>query len=91
MSYVEPSDEFDGPDAADVGAAVDEDILALQADRHLFDELTPLEREVIVKRFGLEGNTPHRLLDLETELHVRRKDLRAVEHSALGKLRTHLT
>ena len=76
-------------DTADVGASFDEDMLALQSDRHLFDELTPLEREVIVKRFGLEGNTPHRLLDLETELHLRRSDLRDVQLSALGKLRQH--
>jgi DNA-directed RNA polymerase sigma subunit (sigma70/sigma32) len=76
-------------DAADVDASFDEDMLALHADRHLFDELTPLEREVIVKRFGLEGNIPHRLLDLETELHLRRTDLRAVQLSALGKLRAH--
>jgi DNA-directed RNA polymerase sigma subunit (sigma70/sigma32) len=77
-------------DAADVDASFDEDMLALHTDRHLFDELTPLEREVIVKRFGLEGNSPHRLLDLETELHLRRSEVRAVQMNALGKLRTHL-
>lgn len=90
MSYAWTPEEFEGIDAADVEASFDEDMLALHADRHLFDELTPLEREVIVKRFGLEGNIPHRLLDLETELHLRRSDLRAVQLSALGKLRTHL-
>lgn len=90
MSFVWPSNDREGVDAADVDAAFDEDVLALQTDRHLFDELTPLEREVIVKRFGLEGNSPHRLLDLETELHLRRNDLRAVQLSALGKLRSHL-
>jgi len=90
MSYAWSPDE-PTDDAADVAALFDEDMLALHADRHLFDELTPLEREVIVKRFGLEGNIPHRLLDLETELHLRRSDLRAVQLSALGKLRTHLT
>lgn len=78
-------------DAVDVDASLDEDLLALHADRHLFDELTPLEREVIVKRFGLDGNSPHRLLDLETELHLRRNDVRAVQLSALGKLRSHLS
>jgi DNA-directed RNA polymerase sigma subunit (sigma70/sigma32) len=76
-------------DAVDVDASFDEDLLALRSDRHLFDELTPLEREVIVKRFGLEGNIPHRLLDLETEMHLRRRDLRDVQTSALSKLREH--
>ncbi len=83
---------FDEParDAADIGAAIDEDLLALQTDRHLFDELTDLEREVIVKRYGLDGRSPHRLLELESEMHVRRSELRDVEASALRKLRSHL-
>jgi DNA-directed RNA polymerase sigma subunit (sigma70/sigma32) len=89
MSFAWNPEEVEGIDAPDVDP-FDEDMLALHADRHLFDELTPLEREVIVKRFGLEGNIPHRLLDLETELHLRRSDLRAVQLSALNKLRTHL-
>jgi DNA-directed RNA polymerase sigma subunit (sigma70/sigma32) len=85
-SFEEPAS-----DAVDIGAAIDEDLLALQTDRHLFDELTDLEREVIVKRFGLDGRSPHRLLDLETELHIRRNELREMEVSALRKLRSHLT
>lgn len=84
---------FDEParDAVDVGAAIDEDLLALQTDRHLFDDLTDLEREVIVKRYGLDGRSPHRLLELETEMHMRRTELREMEVSALKKLRSHLT
>ena len=89
MSYAWSPEELEG-DGADVAASLDEDMLALHADRHLYDELTPLEREVIVKRFGLEGNSPRRLVDLETELHLRRSDVRAVQLRALGKLRTHL-
>lgn len=85
-SFEEPA-----KDAVDVGAAIDEDLLALQTDRHLFDELTDLEREVIVKRYGLDGRSPHRLLDLETEMHMRRTELREMEVSALKKLRSHLT
>jgi DNA-directed RNA polymerase sigma subunit (sigma70/sigma32) len=83
---------FDEPtyDAADIAAIVDEDMLALQTDRHLFDDLTDLEREVIVKRFGLDGRSPLRLLDLEVDLHIRRDELREVQLSALGKLRSHL-
>lgn len=84
---------FDEPafDAADIAAGIDEDLLALHTDRHLFDDLTDLEREVIVKRFGLDGAAPHRLVELEFEMHLRRDDLRGVETTALGKLRAHLS
>src|SRR5688500_18541069 len=41
MSYAWSPEEFEGEDAIDVDASVDEDLLALHADRHLFDELTP--------------------------------------------------
>jgi len=85
---------FDEPayDAADITSAIDDDdMVALHTDRHLFDDLTDLEREVIVKRFGLDGRSPHRLVELEFEMHLRRNDLRSVEASALGKLRSHLT
>lgn len=83
---------FDEPtcDAADNDAILDEDLLALQTDRHLFDDLTDLEREVIVKRFGLDGRSPVRLFDLETEMHLRRNELRELQLRALGKLRAHL-
>jgi len=77
-------------DAADITAGVDEDMLALHTDRHLFDDLTDLEREVIVKRFGLDGRSPVRLIDLEIDMHLRRNDLREVQTSALSKLRSHL-
>ncbi len=78
-------------DAADTTAGIDEDMLALHTDRHLFDDLTDLEREVIVKHFGLDGKSPVRLIDLEIDMHLRRDDLRQVETSALGKLRAHLS
>ncbi len=77
-------------DAVDVAAGIDEDILVLQTDRHLFDDLTDLEREVIVKRFGLDGRSPVRLIELEIDMHLRRDDLREVQISALSKLRSHL-
>ncbi len=77
-------------DTADVAAGIDEDLLALHTDRHLFDDLTDLEREVIVKRFGLDGRSPVRLIELEIDMHLRRDELREVQVSALGKLRSHL-
>lgn len=90
MSFAWTFDE-PAPDTADIGQVLDEDVLALHTDRHLFDDLTPLEREVIVKHYGLDGDKPHRLLDLEVELHLRRHDLRELQQSALGKLRAHLS
>lgn len=85
-SFEEPAQ-----DSVDMGALLDEDLLAVQTDRHLFDDLTDVEREVIVKRFGLDGRSPHRLLELETDMHMRRTQLREAEVSALRKLRSHLT
>ncbi len=78
------------PEPVDLAAEIDEDLLALRADRHLFDDLTALEREVIVERFGLEGHSPHRLAELECDLRLPRREVRHLLQTGLGKLRTHL-
>ena len=80
----------DDPEPADLTAQIDEDLLAVRTDAHLFDDLTALEREVIVETFGLDGHRPHRLAELETELHMPRREVRQVLTRGLGKLRSHL-
>jgi len=80
----------DEPEPVDLSAEIDDDLLAIRTDRHLFDDLTPLERVVIVERFGLEGRRPHRLAELETDLHLPRRELRHLLTQGLGKLRSHL-
>lgn len=80
----------DDPEPIDLAAVIDDDLLAVRTDRHLYDDLTPLEREVIVERFGLEGHRPHRLAELETELHLPRREVRNLLTQGLGKLRSHL-
>ena len=80
----------DEPELVDLTAQLDEDLLAIRTDRHLFDDLTPLEREVIVERFGLEGRRPHRLCELEADLRLPRREVRNLLSWGLGKLRTHL-
>lgn len=80
----------DEPEPVDLNAQIDEDLLCIRTDRHLYDDLTPLEREVIVERFGLEGHRPHRLAELEADLHLPRREVRNLLAQGLGKLRTHL-
>jgi len=80
----------DGPEPADLAAEIDEDLLAIRTDPHLYDDLTPLEREVIVERFGLDGHQPHRLAELQTGLHLPRREVRHLLTQGLGKLRSHL-
>ena len=49
--------------------------------------LTDREREVVVKRFGLDGNAPKTLEGIGDELGVTRERIRQIEAKALRKLR----
>ena len=49
--------------------------------------LTDREREVVVKRFGLDGNAPKTLEGIGDELGVTRERIRQIESKALRKLR----
>lgn len=53
------------------------------------DELTPKEREVIVKRYGLNGHTAElTLADIGREMGLSRERIRQIEQNALRKLRS---
>jgi DNA-directed RNA polymerase sigma subunit (sigma70/sigma32) len=78
-------------EVADVDAEFDDDLLSLKVPPpHLFDDLDPLERQVISSRFGLEGLPVRSMKQLHTDLGVPRADLRQALGSGLAKLRSHL-
>lgn len=53
----------------------------------VLNTLTPKEKEVIVLRFGLEGNTVHTLEEVGEHFHVTKERIRQIEETALRKLR----
>jgi len=62
------------------GALRDELMIAL-------DELTPREKDVVMLRYGLDGDEPRTLEEVGRALEVTRERVRQIESSALGKLR----
>ena len=83
------------PDAelevVDPAGDLDDDLLSVMTDAHLFDDLDPLERRVIGARFGLGGTPVRTMKELRTDLGLPREDLRGAMGSGLAKLRAHLT
>ena len=53
------------------------------------DELTTREKDVIMLRYGLDGDEPRTLEEVGRALEVTRERVRQIETSALGKLRKH--
>ena len=77
-------------DLVEVGGEVDDDLLSVRADRHLFDSLNGLEREVVAARFGLAGHEFRSMKQLCGDLGLPRHDVKMALGSGLAKLRTHL-
>jgi RNA polymerase sigma factor (sigma-70 family) len=63
------------------------DSLAGRQVRALLDRLTEREREIVSKRFGLDGSPPERLVEVGERLGVTAERARQVEGMALAKLR----
>lgn len=53
----------------------------------VLNTLTPKEKEVIVLRFGLDGNIVHTLEEVGEHFHVTKERIRQIEETALRKLR----
>lgn len=76
---------------------VDENYEALdtshQIERMLagLPELSELERNFVVRRYGLDGNEPASYADLAREIKVSRERARQITATALSKLRYHLS
>ncbi len=79
-----------GDDMVDPGAEIDLDAVCLRADRHLLDDLSPLERSVVRARFGLHGAPERSMKQLHIDLGLTRHQVRDLLESGLAKLRSHL-
>lgn len=96
MTFVWPSEDgWPYPDTgwedADVTTEPDDDLLSIQVGgTHLLDDLDPLERHVIIARFGLNGSATRTLAELHYELGLSTDELTGVMGSGLTKLRARL-
>lgn len=50
-------------------------------------DLTPRERQVLIWRYGLDGQEPQFLREIAEKLHVTRERIRQIESKAIRKLR----
>ncbi|MEA2902356.1 MAG: Sigma-70, region 4 [Actinomycetota bacterium] len=65
----------------------DDDAVALRASPPRLDHLDPLERQVIVAHYGIDGTPPRTMKQLHHDLDIPRADLRTALATALAKLR----
>lgn len=80
-----------GTEVIDLDADVDDDLLSLTSpSSHVFDELEPLERQVVTAHYGLNGQPARSMQQLHQEWGVPTADLQNALGSGLGKLRTHM-
>ncbi|MEA2826935.1 MAG: hypothetical protein QOG43_1374 [Actinomycetota bacterium] len=66
----------------------DDDAVALRATPPRLDGLDPLERQVIVAHYGIDGSPPRTMKQLHHDLNLPRSDLRTALATGLAKLRT---
>ena len=96
-TFVWPADDgWPYPDSQhesiDLDSDFDDDLLSVRVPPpHFFEDLDPLEREVITARFGLEGAPVRSMKELHAQLGVPRDQLRDAMGSGLAKLRDHLS
>ncbi|MDQ3354868.1 MAG: hypothetical protein M3507_10420 [Actinomycetota bacterium] len=85
-----PNGEIDLDAQIDPDAEIDLDVVCLHTDRHLLDDLSPMERTVLRARFGLDGTPERSMKQLHAELGLTRHQVRDLLESGLVKLRHHL-
>jgi hypothetical protein len=79
-------------DVPDLLGGPDWDVLSLHArSPHLFDGLEPMERRVVLARFGLETGGPRSMKALRRETGLDNDQLRTVLGSGIAKLRAELS
>lgn len=88
----ENDDSTIGDFIPDENAVDPEDVVSqsmlIENIRNALQTLTPRERLVLERRFGLFGNYPHTLEEVGTELHITRERVRQIEAKGLRKLRS---
>jgi len=67
---------------------IDDDAVAIRATPPRLEALEPLERQVIVAHYGIDGSPPRTMKQLHHDLDLPRTDLRTALASGLAKLRT---
>jgi RNA polymerase primary sigma factor len=78
-------------EVSDPSGEIDLDAVCLHAARpHLLDDLSPLERTVLVARFGLDGAPLRTIKELHAELGLTRHQVRDALETGLSKLRARL-
>jgi DNA-directed RNA polymerase sigma subunit (sigma70/sigma32) len=75
-------------DLVDPDGWLDDDAVALRASPLRLDALDPLERQVIVAHYGIDGTPPRSMKQLHHDLDLPRADIRAALAAGLAKLRT---
>jgi DNA-directed RNA polymerase sigma subunit (sigma70/sigma32) len=69
---------------------IDLDALELRADRHAFDALSPVEYDVLSRRFGLHGPAES-MKQLAHDLGCSHADVAEILGRSIDKMRTRLT
>ena len=77
-------------DWVDLGSEADDDLLSVRLHAHLYDDLSPLELEVVRARFGLQGAPVRTMKQLLRDTGLPREELRDALGSGLAKVRAHL-
>ena len=76
------------PDESDIGPQAEADLKGLQeAFKKTFKTLTPRETNVLIMRFGLDGNDPKTLEEIGKEFNVTRERIRQIEAKAKRKVK----
>ena len=65
----------------------EQSILAKRLDRVMKNNLTEREYQILILRYGLNGNTPHTQLDTAKKFEISRSYVSRIETKALKKLR----
>ena len=76
-----PATDSENPIVKATQTALKEELLAA------LEDLTPREKDVIMLRYGMDGDEPRTLEEVGRALAVTRERVRQIETSALSKLR----